>query len=89
MAFYDNGQWPAGPGQAQRQPSWEQPPPPSRSGMAREKDQTLDRRAYMLIGTSSTGAREEPNAFFHQLNGVLLIQVLWTDIGGYPKQFVG
>jgi len=33
MAFYDNSQWSAGPpGQAQRQPSWEQPPPPSRSG---------------------------------------------------------
>lgn len=32
MAFYDNSQWSAGPGQPQRQPSWEQPPPPSRSG---------------------------------------------------------
>jgi len=64
MSYYEPQGWQA----PQRQASWEQPPPPSRSGMAEQV--TLDFvQPLTTLGASSTSQREDTNAFVTQFEG--------------------
>jgi len=67
MSFFNNEpqSWQA----PVRQASWEQPPPPSRSGIAFQITMSGEKEAKNCAGASSTSQREESNAFVTQFEG--------------------
>lgn len=78
MAFYEPQGWQA---PAPRQVSWEQPAPPSRSGMTRTAPGGNGYRWWAgnsyscVIGSSSVSQREEIPAFSSQFDGMPLISL--------------
>jgi len=65
MAYYNEPSWPA-PG---RQASWEQPQPPSRSGMRIDENTGTGTSNNTSTGASSTVNSFEANAFIAQFDG--------------------
>ncbi|KAF2277067.1 uncharacterized protein EI97DRAFT_376007 [Westerdykella ornata] len=67
MAYYNDPQWQV-PG---RQASWEQPQPPSRSGMHKELSMQVGMGNNCIAGASSTvNNRDEPMAFVSQFEEI-------------------
>ncbi|KAF2652704.1 hypothetical protein K491DRAFT_718659 [Lophiostoma macrostomum CBS 122681] len=66
MSYYNDPSWPA----AARQPSWEQPPPPSRSGTQHTRIPGEAQDDNSEAGASSTVNRDEAMAFASQFEEV-------------------
>lgn len=71
MSFFNNEpqSWQA----PVRQASWEQPPPPSRSGILPQTAESSEMEAKNYEGASSTSQREESNAFVTQFEGTQVL----------------
>ncbi|EMD63869.1 hypothetical protein GGP41_005513 [Bipolaris sorokiniana] len=68
MSYYNDASWNApAPG---RQPSWEQPPPPSRSGTTPMRPASHSAPIHPDVGTSSTVNSEVANAYASQFEEV-------------------
>ena len=68
MSYYNDPSWAAPP--TGRQPSWEQQPPPSRSGTAYSAYSNGGPRIHTDTGASSTVNRDEASAFSSQFDGM-------------------
>ena len=80
MSYYEPQGWQA-PAASTRQVSWEQPVPPSRSGMilSQGEEKTSTRSEWLLIrssGSSSVSQREDIPAFSSQFDGTTTMFIL-------------
>lgn len=85
-SYYEPQGWQA-PAAAPRQASWEQPVPPSRSGMASSlKNLSLERKTHNLVslGSSSVSQREDSPAFSSQFDGMHTLSVKRSS---FPRLF--
>ena len=71
MSYYESPSWSAGG----RQPSWEQQPPPSRSGTTSALDKWTRPASdgNLQTGASSTVSRDDSQAFLAQIEGTSVV----------------
>jgi hypothetical protein len=82
MSFYNESSWPA----AGRQPSWEQPQPPSRSGMQPTPTPPPEMGNNIRSGASSTVNRDEAVAFAAQFEGTHTFRRENESIGNVARR---